>query len=147
MPRDYQLKRKNPYHIESEDMYREVLYIIKGYRYLKERQQEIILSASSAYDGMPRGTQAADTTFWKAATLEPITKKVNAIEWTIRHLAEKYKDTYTGEPFLPYKAFMSYEAFCYYRSRDGKDEAPAKRTWLRYRSEFVWNVAKKLNYI
>lgn len=147
MPRDYQLKRTNPYHIDNANIYREVLYIIKDYYNLLSKRLQILMESPAPADGMPGGNGISDPTFAKAKRLYPIENKLKAIEGTVELLTEKYKDTCTGEKMDAYRCFIDYPTFCYFRSRPTRDEAPSTRTWMRYRSEFVWNVAKKLNYL
>lgn len=146
MPREYQLKRKNPYRIENSNTYRETLYIIMDYRNLLEQRKQILSSSPAPPDGMPRGSGVSDPTFQKAAVLSVVETKLHAIEQTIFYLKGKYADTYSGEEFDAYESFLDYGVFCYFRSRPDRDLAPSERTWRYYRSEFVWHVAKKLNF-
>ena len=102
MPRDYQLKRKNPYHIANANTYREVLYIIKDYYNLLERRLQILMESAAPADGMPHGNgNTSDPTFVKAEKLYPVETKLKAIEYAIDLLAYKYKDTCTGYFFCP----------------------------------------------
>ena len=146
MPREYQIKKNNPYHIENKNTYRETLYIVKDYKNLLKQREQILYGAPAPPDGMPKGNGTSDPTFSKAAVLVTISAKLTAIEQTILLLQSKYADTCTGEPFDAYGAFEEYGRFCYFRSKPDRDMAPSVRTWRRYRSEFLWNVAKKLNY-
>lgn len=146
MPREYQIKRSNPYHIENKNTYRETLYIVKDYPNLLRQREQILYASPAPPDGMPRGSGISDPTFSKAAVLVTVETKLAAIEQTISILRGKYADTCTGEGFDAYEAFLDYAVFCYFRSRPKKNEAPSVRTWRYYRSEFIWNVAKKLNF-
>lgn len=130
----------------NTNMYRETLYIIKNYRELLEQRKQLLYGSPVPPDGMPKGNALIDVTFNKASVLVTVNNKIEAIEQTIIHMKEKYKETYTGEEFDAFKAFESYGKFCEYRSKIYKDIAPHPKTWSRYRSEFVWNVAKRLNF-
>ena len=112
---------------------------------LKQREQ-ILIESPAPPDGMPRASGTSDPTFSKASVLATVNTKIEAIEQTISSLRGKYADTYTGEPFDAYESFLDYAVFCYYRSRPERDAAPSYKTWRRYRAEFIWNVAKKLNF-
>ena len=146
MPREYQVKRSNPYHIENRNTYRETLYIVKDYHNLLKQREQILIESPAPPDGMPRASGTSDPTFSKASVLATVNTKIEAIEQTISTLRGKYADTCTGEPFDAYESFLDYAVFCYYRSRPERDAAPSYKTWRRYRAEFIWNVAKKLNF-
>lgn len=128
----YQRKRNNP-HWLPDDVYRQTLSIVKNYREILCQRDSLLSLTKNEREK-------------KAAVLREVTRKAEAVEQTVFEMMAKYSDTYTGEPFDAYGAFRDYGVFCYYRSRREKDEAPCRRTWLRYRSEFVYKTAKKLNY-
>lgn len=143
---DYQVKTNNPYYIGNINTYRETLYIVKDYHNLLRQREQILYSSPDPPDGMPGGSGTSDPTYTKAAVLVTVERKIEAIEQTISKLRGKYSKTCTGELFDAYGAFEDYGVFCYYRSKPHREIAPCVRTWKRYRSEFLWNVAKKLNY-
>lgn len=145
MPRHYQSKKSNPYMLEH-DVYMQIFYMIRSYPGLKKRREEILYGSAGPMDGQPHGNSAANPTEKKALVLYAVNEQIKAIEDTIAALKRKYSVTCTGEPFCPYEAFMEYEVFCRYRSDPKKDIAPCTRTWNRYRGEFAYLVAKKLNY-
>lgn len=146
MPRHYQIKRNNPYYIDDKNIYMQMVYMIKDYPELLARRERILSCSSRPMDGQPKGTQKSNPTEQKAIALCTINSQIKAIEQVIIEMRSKYADTYTGEQFDAYEAFMDYGVFCYYRSRHDKDTAPSEKTWYRYRSEFAYFVAKKLNY-
>ena len=146
MAGEYQTRRKSPYRIESDNLYRAVLYIIRDYKDMLERREKILYGSPAPPDGLPGSGALSDPTYQKAAILAELDGKIFAIEQTAHDMRVKYADTYTGEPFDSYAAFLDYSIFCYFRSRPDCDMAPSYRTWQRYRSEFVWNVAKKCNF-
>lgn len=125
----------------------EMFYKIRRYPKLIERREKVLYGSPPPPDGMPNGKGGtSNPTERKAVVLAQLDTKIKAIEQAIMYLKGKYSDTYTGEEFEPYEAFMDYGVFCYYRSKKERDIAPSKRTWSRYRSEFAYLVAKKLNY-
>jgi len=142
MPRNYQVKGK--YHIEDHFLYMEMMNLVKGYNELRGRKTKILYGSPAPPDGMPRSGKVGNPTEDKAIVLANIDSRIEAIQEVMAELQCKYENTYTGEPFEPYEAFMDYGVFCYYRSRDGENEAPSQKTWSRYRSEFLYKLAKKL---
>ena len=145
MPMDYQIKRKNPYRLEH-NLYKQVTYLIKRYHDLINQCNDILHNSPPPPDGMPKGNETGDPTAAKVALRLELQRQIAAIDDTISVLRCKYSDTCTGEPFDAYESFVDYGVFCYYRSRPDRDEAPSYRTWMRYKSEFVYGVSKKLHY-
>lgn len=115
--KEYIPKKQNRYYIHDGETYKLMVHILKNYPKIKAK-------APSCFN--------------------VIVMYVNEV---IAELKEKYSDTFTGEEFDAYNAFMDYSVFCYYRSRPSKDEAPSERTWRYYRSEVVYMLAKKLGCI
>lgn len=147
MPRYYQPKKGNPYILDDKALYKQVFWLIMRYPTLIEQRQRIIHGSPPPPDGMPNGKgTAGDPTQRKAMLLAEISSQLEAIDQTIVELSAKYERTCTGDKFDPYEAFVDYGAFCGYRSKPGRDCAPCYRTFNRYRSEFVYGVAKKLYY-
>ncbi|MGN0107078.1 MAG: hypothetical protein ACI4A5_05190 [Hominilimicola sp.] len=128
----YQRIKNNPYRL-PDNVYRQTAAIIRGYSEIRKQYDEIILMDTA---------QRAD----KTSVLKELEKKMKAVEQCVIEMKEKYCRTYTNEEFPAREAYMDYGIFCYYRSRHGADTAPHRRTWLRYRQEFAWRTAKKLNY-
>ena len=147
MPRYYQPKRDNPYMLEDKALYKQVFWLIMRYPALAEQRLQIMHGSPPPSDGMPNGKgTVGNPTLRKAMLLAEISGQLEAIDQTMVELSAKYEKTCTGEKFDPYEAFVDYGVFCYYRSKPGRDAAPCYRTFNRYRSEFVYKVAKKLNY-
>jgi len=134
MPRDYQLKKNNPWYIDNTNIRRETRCIVEDYKNLLSRRIDL-----------QRGKRRLSG--HEEGVLQIAQLKIAAIEETVAELQEKYADTCTGELFDAYGAFNDYRVFCYYRSRPFKDEAPSTRSWQLYRAEFKWLVAQKLCYI
>ena len=147
MPRNHQPKRNNPYWMEH-NLRMQVLYLIKRYQDLIDQRNNAMYGSPAPPDGMPKGSGiTGDPTQCKALVLAALSSQIEAIDQTIVELRGIYDSTCGSGLFDPYKAFKSYENFCYYRSDPNKDIAPSKITWKRYRSEFIYKVAKKLNYL
>lgn len=147
MPREYQLKKNNPYYLDDRDIHMQMVYMIRNYPKLKSRREKLLYGSPPPSDGMPRGNRTSNPTEEKALVLATISSQIEAVEQVVFELNAKYSKTYTGEPFDAYESFMDYGTFCYYRSKQCKDVAPCERTWKYYRSEFTYKLAKKLNYL
>lgn len=144
MPRHYQVKKNNPY-IMDKDVYMQMFYLIRCYPRLLGRREALLHGSPLPPDGQPRGSGTSNPTEQKAMMLCTIGTQIEAIEQTIVYMRGKYSTP--ERDFDAYEAFMDYGVFCWYRSKPSKDMAPCKKTWYRYRSEFAYHVAKKLNYI
>lgn len=134
--KDYIPKKNNKYYIENLYLYKQVLYTILQYDSIKKRREQLTYKSSFGND-----------TASEELKLSAIDTQLQAVEQVIVELNGKYSKTYTGEEFDAYEAFKDYGVFCWYRSNKKTDKAPCERTWKRYRSEFVYKVAKELNYI
>lgn len=143
MPRHYQVKKNNPY-IMDKDVYMQMFYLIRCYPRLLGRREALLHGSPLPPDGQPRGSGTSNPTEQKAMMLCTIGTQIEAIEQTIVYMRGKYSTP--ERDFDAYEAFMDYGVFCWYRSKPSKDMAPCKKTWYRYRSEFAYHVAKKLNY-
>ncbi len=136
--RDYVPKKNNQYYIEDKYLYKQVLYMVLGYDDMLRRKKRIPCGKNHCLNNSPQG----DTEMGLSMT----DVQLKAVGQVIMELNAKYENTYTGEEFDAYEAFKDYGVYCWYRSRKNTDKAPCERTWKRYRSEFVYKVAKKLNY-
>lgn len=143
--RHYIPKRNNPYDM-PHSTYMSVYYLIRSYEELKQRRREIPLESPPPADGLPKGNRLSDPTADKAAVMLVLDMQLEAIEQTAFELKEKYSRTYTGESFDAIEAFMDYGVFSYYRAKKTKQEGPCRESWTRYRNEFCYKVAKKINY-
>ena len=136
---------KNKYWL-PHNIYKMLTYMVRSYYELLERREEILNSSPKPADGMPRGSGVSDPTADKATRLAVVDSQIHAISQVMCEMRNKYYNTCTGEPFEPLEAFNYYSVFCYYRSKPNKDEAPSRSTWYRYRSEFTYLLAAKLNF-
>ncbi len=143
--RDYQCIRNNPYKM-PHDLFKQVIYIIKDYDRIKTQRLEI-LHSSPVSDGQPYQRNNSSPTENKGIKLAMLEERCEAVEQTINYMNGKYAITCTREPFDPLEAFIKREMFDYFRSKPGKDTAPSSKTWQRYRNEFAYHVANKLQLI
>lgn len=144
MPRNYQVQ--GPHRLDHE-LYMRMFWLMRDYKRLQARKTRILYGSPPPPDGMPKGSGTSNTTQHKAITLAAIDTDIRAIDEVIWDLKCKYAKTCTGEQFDPYGAYMDYGLFCYYRSRKLADRAPTRKTWQRYRNEFLYLLAKKLKLI
>ena len=121
-----------------------MLNMVKGYSEMRSRRTKILYGSPAPPDGMPRSGRTGNPTEDKAVTLAAIDSRIEAIEEVMAEMKCKYGNTFTGEEFEPYEAFMDYGVFCYYRSRKERNTSPSQKTWSRYRSEVLYKLAKKL---
>ncbi len=142
--RNYQQTKNNPFWLRHY-LYISMVNLIKDYENMQEEYDDILYS-SPCSDGQPHQSGIGSPTESKALKRESLGKRCQAVEQTVMYMKGKYSKP-NAEKFQPLEAFHSYEYFCCYRSQPSKDSGPAKRTWNRYRSEFVYSVAKNLNLV
>ena len=145
MPSEY-MPRNDAYWMRHE-LYMMTKYLILDYPCIKQEYQNILHSSPQPPDGMPRGNGLNDPTLQKVEKLEILWIQIKAIDSTIFEMQNKYADTYTGEAFDAYGAFIDEGIFAYYRSKKGGECAPHRETWRRYRHEFAHGVAKRMGWI
>lgn len=133
--------KKDRYYIEDKHIYLMVKNMILSYDELCKQKCNIQHGAPPPSDGMPKrdavGNPIEDKVI-RSATVSDIVNAITQVCYTIRtiHTIDK-----------PLKAFYSYPYFSTAYSKRTKTIAPCERTWIRYRNEFVWRVAKKLNFV
>ena len=128
--RNYQPKHNNPYFL-PHNLYMHVLYLVRDYDRMKA-QQNNILFASSAPDGMPGGNQAGDPTGNKALQMSFLSGQIQAIERALDKIPPEYRKgvfdnvRYGGWPY----------------------GVPAHRnTWSKWRTRFVYWIAYELKLL
>ena len=130
MPRDYQRKRGK--YTLPHTVYRQTLWQIRSYDWLKNEYASIAEESPPPSDGMPRGKGGtSDPTFQKAVKLERIGRVILAIETSLDIVPEEYRDgvwasVISNKPY-PINA--------------------DRTTYGRWKSKFVYTVAEKLNFI
>lgn len=145
MPTNYQPKKDNPYRL-PDGVHMQMVHLINSYPGLIDRREEVLHGNPPPPDGQPKGKGTGNPTQEKALVLSVLNSQIQGISQVIIELTGKYSNAYSNEEFEAYEAFKDYVVFCYYRSKPGKDEAPCKKTWYRYRREFTYKLAKRLNY-
>ena len=147
MPREYQLKTSG--NALPHNVHMQVIYIIRDYPRLV-REYEKILHSTPFNDGQPRGGGVGNPTEHKALRLAVISDQVEAVGGVVHvlntHYARKIKRG-DVDGFDAVDAFEDYGYFAYALYDPAKDRQPAYRTWQRFRREFLYEVAKKLNLI
>ena len=130
MTRDYQRKKSNPW-ILPANLYRQTLYAIRDYDRLKSEYEEEIRLICGVMDGQPRGTKIGDPTANTAIRLERIYSRIKAIEEAKKEIPEEYIKG--GWQNILYAAPFPHDA--------------GRATYSRYKSKFVYEVAKKLSFL
>ncbi|XYW67714.1 hypothetical protein ACS3UN_09985 [Oscillospiraceae bacterium LTW-04] len=122
--RDYQRQRRNPY-LLPHNVYKQVLYMAKDYDRLRAEREDI-LCAMPIHDGMPRTTDPADQTYSKAERLSRIEDQIRAIERAVEKIPEEYRRGVWNNVLygMPYPIIAG------------------SATWQRWRSRYIWYVAK-----
>ena len=110
-------------------VYHHTLWLIKGYFYFKERMNDIIL-ATPDHDGSPKGNEISDPTAAKAVKVKQYARIVRIIDEEKENIQEEYR---TGV----WRSIMYGERY---------PDTADRRTYSRYKSRFVYNVAKRLGY-
>ena len=146
MPRNYQLKRNNPYKMRH-NLYMQTLYIIKDYEGLRAERINLLYQGTQPSDGQPKGNMTSDPTQDKAIRMAEIDAKLKAIEQADMLLRGEYSSR-TYDDFDPLEALENEAYFNYMHLRRNKDDTgPSNITWKRFRGKFVYLVAKNLNII
>lgn len=115
-----------------KNVYLRTLYLIRDYDRLKEAREEIIGSSAPPSDGQPKGSGArTDETANKAIRLERISKECEAVEQAMICIPEEYRAGVVNN--VMYQVRYPYTAH--------------PRTWAKYRSRFIKNVAENMRYI
>lgn len=127
--RDYQNKKSNPY-ILPQNLWRQILYLIRDYSRMKEELDAIIDMAASQ-DGQPRGSGAGDPTYAKVIKREKYHDIVSAIDRAKKEIPAEYRDGVWQN--IVYGTAFPLDAH--------------RVTYSRYKSKFVYLVARNLNYI
>lgn len=133
--------KKDKYYIDDKYIYLMVKNMILSYDELCKQKYSIMHGTAPISDGMPKGNNQINPMEAKLERSETISDVLNAINkvcYTMRtiHAIEK-----------PLKAFCSYPYFSIAYSKRTKTISPCERTWIRFRNEFIFRVARKLNFV
>ena len=127
--KEYQRQKGNKY-ILPKPVYNMTVWQIRDYHRLKDKAESILESSAPPSDGMPRGTDIGNTVESKAMEREFILDKIKTIDASKLNIPQEYREgvwnnTVHQMPF-PKDADRS--------------------TYGRYKSRFVYQVAKGLNF-
>lgn len=130
MARDYQ-REKNNEHWMPTAVYRTALWQIRDYDRMKDIADAILDESPSPPDGMPKGTALTDLVYSKAVKRDVYISKTTAIEKAMKTIPQEYlKGVWNNitryDPYPP---------------------DAGRATYSRYKSKFVFEVAKNLNLI
>lgn len=130
--RDYQREYKNPYWMRKA-LYYEVLWIIRGYNDLKKEYNDRIDEGMSPGSETPGGktNSTGDPTGMKAIKLTVISEQIRAIEKARLVIPFQYMEGIWNniQDGVPYP-------------RDAD-----RHTYGRWKSRYIWEVAKNLNKV
>lgn len=124
----YQPRKQNPY-ILPHHIYYKTIWEIKGYYWLKERVEDIIL-ATPDHDGQPHAGGVSDPTYTKALKLGDSASRLRIIEEERDRILPEYRQGVWDN-------IMHGSRY--------PDDAD-RRTYSRHKSKFVYRVAVRLGY-
>lgn len=127
--KEYQRVKNNKY-ILPRAVYNQTLWRIRDYYRLKETAEELIFTSSNS-DGMPKSNEISDTTARTAEKREKYLKDVKVIELEIKTIPNEYQKGV-------WNSIMFGEQY---------PSDADRSTYGRYKSEFIFNVAKKFGII
>ena len=127
----YQRKKNNKYILPTA-VYNHTIWQIRDYKRLKTALSLIPQESPAPPDGMPSAQGfTGDPTFEKAAKMEDIRRVTNAIEQELLMVPQEYRKG-IWESITERKRFP--------------DDAD-RTTYGRWKSKYVYGVAKRLNYL
>ena len=128
--KEYQRTKNNPW-ILPRNLYMQTLYAIRDYERMKEEYEYMIQGEAVEMDGQPKGTRIGDPTEKMAAKVENIHDRLKAIEKAKNGIPKEYvKGVWQN---IVYGARFPHDA--------------GRNTYGRYKSRFVYEVAKNLTLI
>ena len=134
--RDYQAGNGNMYHL-PRSLYNRVLYIIRDYDRLCEQRKEIIFGSANMESGMPHGTNTSNPTEQKAIRLAQIESEINIIDNALRQIPPEYAQ------YVFDNVRYGYRCPSWVQNKD----LASRRTWSRWRTKFLYFVAKNLKLL
>lgn len=123
----YQPKKNNPYILPNE-VYIQVIYLVRDYERLKEEYHEIVGQSPEPSDGQPRGSNLTDPTAKGGMLLATIANKLEAVEQSYIAVPEEYREGIMQNivSYIPYP------------------DTAHRNTWSRQKCKFLYNIAKKM---
>lgn len=130
MSRDYQRTRRNQW-VLPHNLYRQTLYAIRDYPRLKEEYEYLLQGQSAEIDGQPKGNHIGDPTAVTAVKAEMLHNQLKAVDDAKKVIPSEYikgvwDNIVYGTP---------------YPSDAGRS------TYSRWKSRFVYEVAKKRTFL
>lgn len=125
--RDYQPTKNNPY-ILPHALYMHVVWLIRDYDRMREEHESSLEKSPAPPDGQPRSGSNVDSTQQKALTRVNLWTKIEAIDQALNTLPDEYRQGVWNNVV--------------YRVRYPDDAEP--RTYRRYKSKFIYMVAKNM---
>lgn len=126
--KDYQPKKTK--YILPQAIYLSTLWTIRDYFRMQEEVKEIAV-AVPLQDGMPKSDNISDPTFAKAAKISNTMKRIRAIENAKMEIPEEYLKGIWDN--IQYRSPYPMDA--------------GRGTYSRYKSKFIYHVAKNLGLI
>ena len=127
---DYQRKKNNKYILPAA-LYNQVIWLIRDYYRLREEANNLLYSDGMSMDGLPRGNKLSNETELKAMKREDLMRKINTIN--------KERDKIPGE----YRQGV-WDNIMY---RTAYPPDADRTTYARYKSRFIYGIAKALFWI
>lgn len=125
--RDYYLKNSDM----PEDLYRQTLWMIKGYDRMKTEYDNAIWDSPEPPDGQPRGGNTGDPTSREGLKRAELFRKLQAIEQAKLYIPECYRDGVWNNVLYktPYP------------------RAGHRSTWWHYKAAFIRRVAENMYWL
>jgi len=125
--RDYYIKSSDI----PEDLYRQTLWMIKGYDRMKAEYDNAIWDSPDPPDGQPRGGNTGDPTSREGLKRAELFRKLQAIEQAKLYIPECYREGVWNN--LLYKTPYPKGAH--------------RKTWWQYKTAFVRKVAQNMSWL
>ena len=109
----------------------QTVYFIRGHDDRKAEYLKILYSQPLPPDGIPKNIKKSDPTADKAIKISGLSVAIVAVESALQVIPEEYRDGV-------------YASIAYSRSFP---EYAHRNTWSRYRTKFVLQVAKSMNFL
>lgn len=126
----YQRKKNNKY-ILPATVYNRTIWLIRDYYRLKEKEKDIIGLSNISLDGMPKGSITGDQTSKQAVKLTDIRSITVPVEEELQRIPEEYREGI-------------WENIIYKRAFPMNAD---RSTYGRYKSKFIYAVAKRVMFI
>lgn len=130
--KEYQRNKNNPYKL-PHNVYMQVLYAVRDYDRLRDVYQNNLYNSSSAPDGTPHSTGPGDPTQNRALRMYSVGRQIESVEQALVIVPNEYRRGIIDN--------------IKYRCGYPVDVPAHPVTWSRWRSKFLWQVAKNMGLI